>query len=52
MLRSNEINVGLVIFRLKPGVSAGELGQWSKLGQAMVGKIPGLTPNFRPCSHF
>ncbi|KAJ0413413.1 stress responsive A/B barrel domain protein [Aspergillus carlsbadensis] len=32
----------IVLFRLRPGVSAAQLEEWSKLGKAMVGKIPGL----------
>ncbi|PYI01437.1 hypothetical protein BO78DRAFT_401270, partial [Aspergillus sclerotiicarbonarius CBS 121057] len=32
----------IVLFRLKPGVSASEVEAWNELGRGMVGKIPGL----------
>ncbi|KAL4809383.1 hypothetical protein BDV18DRAFT_131953 [Aspergillus unguis] len=32
----------IVLFRLKPGVTASQIQTWSTLAQNMVGKIPGL----------
>lgn len=31
----------LVLFKLKPGVSAAQLSEWKAVAAAMVGKIPG-----------
>ncbi|KAI0975089.1 hypothetical protein F4678DRAFT_457353 [Xylaria arbuscula] len=32
----------IVLFKLKPAASPEKLAEWSALGAAMVGKIPGL----------
>ncbi|KAH8426162.1 hypothetical protein N8T08_009872 [Aspergillus melleus] len=32
----------IVLFRLKQGVTPSQLENWSRVSQAMVGKIPGL----------
>ncbi|KAL7901871.1 hypothetical protein HDV63DRAFT_378083 [Trichoderma sp. SZMC 28014] len=32
----------VVLFKLKPNISKAQLAEWSELGAAMVGKIPGL----------
>lgn len=32
----------LVLFKLKPDISKAQLAEWSELGAAMVGKIPGM----------
>ncbi|RFU73438.1 stress responsive a b barrel domain [Trichoderma arundinaceum] len=32
----------IVLFKLKPNINKAQLSEWSELGAAMVGKIPGL----------